>query len=92
MTGVGPNRKVKTGESFTDSLRWWLLMLIECPACLGFWIGLFVGMAFPGVLPTGVTGLRFAALECALFTCGSNLLLANWAGLMEGANESADGK
>lgn len=73
-------RQVRTRESFSDSLRWWVLLLMECPACLGFWIGLLYGFSSRN---------EFGAnpLELGFFTCGSNLLLARMAGLMkEGSN------
>lgn len=60
------------------AVRVLLLALIECPACLGFWTGLvsalWIFSVFPGHGWMGVIG-------SALFTCGSNLLLARLAGL-----------
>lgn len=51
------------------------LMLLECPACLGFWFGLIYGWLHR---PEWVTPLGLA-----LFTCGSNYLLARFAGLLD---------
>lgn len=77
-------RRVKTRETFSDSLRWWLLMLIECPACVGFWVGLLsFGRLFTPAIEGGVSGRWAGAFQLALFTCASNLLLAKLAGLME---------
>lgn len=48
--------------------------LLECPACLGFWIGLVAGYAAPlASLPP---------LTLALYTTGANFILAKLTGLM----------
>lgn len=52
-----------------------LLTLVECVACSGWWTGL-IGQIV-GVAP-------FSSLPAAaFFTCGSNLLLAKWVGLLD---------
>lgn len=56
------------------------LMLLECPACLGFWTGLFAAL-FLNVWPD-VSHLG-SPLACALFTSGSNLLLSKLGGLLD---------
>lgn len=75
--------------TFTDSMRWWLLMLLECPACFGFWTGLAHGLFVQH-------SRALEALQLGLLTCTSNLLLGKWAGLIatdEGGNSaSATGK
>lgn len=53
----------------------WALDLIECPMCLGFWEGLFVGSA--------LFGWTSRAVVMALATSASNLLLARLAGLVD---------
>ncbi len=77
---------VDPGEirTFNDSLRAWFLMLLECPACLGFhsglWFGFFIGI--PGVMDPGwATGGVLA-----LFWTATNLFLASVTGLT-GGNE-----
>jgi hypothetical protein len=68
----------------------WLVMLIECPACLGFWIGLFVGGACAPLWP-GENPLILAAVIGAFYTSGSNFLLGRLTGLMPlPAVEAAD--
>lgn len=47
-----------------------ILALIECPACLGFWTGLFLGLHWHD------------PITWALFTCGSNFILARLTGLI----------
>lgn len=56
----------------------WLVALVECPACLGFWVGLFVGLYL---------GWGPSALALALFTSGSNLLLGKLTRLMPSQSE-----
>lgn len=62
----------------------WLASLLECPACLGFWIG--IAAVFTGVIhvPLDVPfGPKwFAALLFACATSGSNLLASKWVGLV----------
>lgn len=76
---------VKT--AFRDSLRWWLLLLLECPACLGFWIGLIYGWVAAPDFGFGVVSRAGAAFQLALFTCASNLLLTRAAALVEAKDE-----
>lgn len=54
----------------------WFLELIECPACLGFWIGL-VASFFLGT----------NWFVWALFTSGSNFLLGKFSGLIVEAKD-----
>jgi hypothetical protein len=51
-----------------------VLMLIECPACLGFWEGLAYALAFH---PSWASWW-----ELALFTSGSNFLLGRFSRLI----------
>lgn len=74
-----PIRMVLEPESiltFSDSLRAWLLALMECPACLGFWFGLFYAwfvspMFFPGPHSISIVGF-------GLYACGANFVLSQW--------------
>ena len=51
-----------------------VVMLLECPACLGFWLGFFFGLVLGG----------FAnAITLACYTAGSNFILAKFTGLMD---------
>lgn len=60
-------------------LRAFLLALIECPACLGFWIGVIVFATHIVTLPLPFwLGLSLLALS----TCAVNLLLAKYVGLV----------
>lgn len=47
--------------------RLWLLDLLECPACLSFWIGLVVAVVFLDLL--------WLAIPFALASCGISLVL-----------------
>jgi hypothetical protein len=59
----------------------WLLTLIECPACFGFWEGVVAALL---ILTPGLIGDVFFmnVIAWALFTSGSNFLLAKLTGLM----------
>jgi hypothetical protein len=59
----------------------WLLSLIECPACLGFWVGLGVGYWYPYIIPVIVPGPS-AALALGLYTCAVGFLLGRATGLI----------
>lgn len=57
----------------------WLAALLECPGCLGWWLGLAAGAS--GILTwAGMPGW-ISALVFAFATSGCNLLLAKWVGL-----------
>jgi hypothetical protein len=53
----------------------WLVILLECPACCGFWTGWFASLVFM-VPPWDLSwpSLRVAG-AAALYTAGSNFLL-----------------
>jgi hypothetical protein len=55
-------------------LRYWIVTLIECPACLGFWIGLVAGAFYGRSVLLAVAG--------AFYTAGSNFWIARATGLM----------
>lgn len=58
-------------------IRSGLVALLECPACFGFWTG----------LACGILAAPFWEIPMlAVFTCGSNYLLAKFAGLLEEKN------
>lgn len=54
----------------------WTAKLMECPACIGFWIGVS-GAAF------GVTGNHYNPILFGFFTCGTNLILGRITGLID---------
>lgn len=64
-----------------DSPRRWIVALLECPACLGFYEGLITGWFIQDFVPFlpawGTMGLL------ALFTCGTNLIFGKLLGLMD---------
>jgi len=59
-----------------------LLELIECPACLGFWVGLASGALWPSLVPFPVHR-AVAALLLGMSTCGVNYLLGRLTGWIE---------
>lgn len=70
-----------------DAARAWFLMLIECPACFGFWTGLFAGMLYAGLdgdlYPReGALAKFMFAAGLALYTTGSNFVLARFTNLI----------
>lgn len=75
-----PNREVLT---LRDAQRVFLVTLLECPACFGFWAG---GVAIVFVAPFVGAVRSFPpyvlAPAFALATSGSNYLLARLAGLI----------
>ena len=65
--------------------------LLECPACFGFWTGFFWVVVpgssmLPVLLPTGRLGWALV-LGCA--TSGVNFFLANYSGLSHGSIAAA---
>lgn len=60
------------GDSGLYPLRW-LALLVECPACSGWWIGLAAGYHFQGIP---------LAIFAALFTTSTNYLLGRATGLI----------
>lgn len=67
-------------ETFEQSARMWLLMLLECPACIGVHIGFWIGL-FPKVFyveaPAAIPRLLWA-VELALASCAVSFLLAKF--------------
>ncbi len=66
------------GSPIIAALARLVLALIECPACFGFWSG--VVMTLIGSVPFDV---RFSAIAWALFTSGTNYVIARITGLMD---------
>lgn len=62
-----PVRLWIAGSTLNARFRGWLLDLLECPACLSFWIGLAVAI--------GILGLRWLAIPFAFASCGISLIL-----------------
>jgi hypothetical protein len=75
---LDPGSKV---DSVADVARAWLLMLLECPACIawhvGFWLTLF-GPDWAAVVAPGV----FSAVVVGCFCCGAVFLLGRLSGLI----------
>jgi hypothetical protein len=63
--------------------RFWIVTLLECPVCFGFWTGLVAGTIL-GLTVRPIPILLAAALPPigALYTAGSNFILARLTGLM----------
>ncbi len=59
----------------------WLVWLVECPACFGFWIGWFTGLWFAWESPLGRQLLAAFAIAC--YTAGTNFVLGKLTGLMQ---------
>lgn len=74
-------------KSPAEAARAWILMLIECPACFGFWEGLFFGMLYaaadgPLYPREGALAKVLWAVGLALYTCGANFILARLTSLI----------
>lgn len=69
----------------------WFVLLLECPACLGFWIGLITApwvrtwQPFAREIPL----IPFMILH-AFFTCGSNFIIGRATGLIRDNPEIGD--
>lgn len=78
-------------ETVGDSVRTFVVTMLECPACFGFWAGAGVAALgcwqYPGLvlLPAYVM-----APAMALATSGSNYLLSRLAGLVPAAIQEDD--
>ncbi len=57
-------------------LAGWILALIECPACLGFWFGFIARYVWPVFAGVTVTQQRFlSAITLGLITCTTNFII-----------------
>ena len=61
--------------------RFWIVAGIECPACLGTWLGFFAGLAYG--IAGGPGPLWLLPFAGAFYTAGSNLLLGKLVGIMK---------
>lgn len=67
----------RTGEkvSFVLAVREWIVDMLECPACFGFWTGLIASLV--GATPFALDAPAWAsAMTWGLFTAGTNYTLA----------------
>jgi len=62
-----------------------LVLLVECPACLGFWVGI-AALIFR-IDPLHLSVTIWNAIYFGLFTSGINLFLALRSGLIPGNRE-----
>ena len=60
--------------------RLWPVTLLECPACLGFWLGLFAGWEIGPFIPVVSNGLVICIAAC--YTSGAMFVLGRTTGLM----------
>jgi hypothetical protein len=76
---LGLRRYLADGNAFAQ----FVLALMECPACLGFWIGICAGLNTPWF------GRSVSIAVCAgLYTCGANFILGRTTGLIsDGGND-----
>lgn len=72
-------RSFQNAAPLIPKLGPWLAALMECVACVGWWLGL--GAGFLGVLQLGVAPW-FAALILAFATSAVNLLLGKFVGIV----------
>jgi hypothetical protein len=59
------------GETFVE--------MAECPACLGFWLGLIAGTILPFITPIPVP-TALSPFLFAFYTCGTGFLLGRLTG------------
>lgn len=55
-----------------NELRYWLVSLLECPACVGWWLGVFFGPTFLAVPIQDRIGL---SVFCGCATAASSFIL-----------------
>lgn len=78
-----PFRAAFVGDG-KSTLRQWIVALVECPACLGFWTGAFSGaFAWPIALSTDFGSVGFRVFVSALAVSAVNFVLATYTKLME---------
>lgn len=70
-----------------DALRAFALVLLECPACFGFWTGAFAGLLYVAVDGTyypkdGALARFLFAAGLALYTAGTNFTLSRFTNLI----------
>ena len=73
----------ETWLNITTPVLWPLrpfVLFAECPACCGFWIGAIIGFTQPGIFELSPQRF-FTAFALALFTAGSNFILATYTGI-----------
>lgn len=56
-----------------------LVELVECPACFGFWTGMAGGLVFPQIVPIAIPWWA-APPALGFFTCGTGYLLGRATG------------
>jgi hypothetical protein len=66
-------------ESYFPPAKW-LVLLVECPACLGFWIGFVSGLLGPTGYAEPLATVPPLALGC--YVAGTNFVLGRATGLM----------
>lgn len=87
---IDPGSKVTT---FLRLIRLFILTLIECPACLGFWTGFLYGLWVFGVFEPPIfdgASTSFAVM-LGLYTCGTNFILGRVTGLVPIESEDSHG-
>lgn len=66
--------------------RLWLVALLECPGCLGWWTGAAVGWFWAGAVMSVAAPISLAQIGCSVLlafaTAASNLLLAKYVGMV----------
>ncbi len=72
---LDPGNKVETAGAFVRSFT---LTLIECPACLGWWVGAWAGV----IWGWGEPGKFATIFMLAFYTCGTNFILGRLTGLI----------
>lgn len=83
---IDPVREVHTGVFKVGKFRRpreFVLMLLECPACFGFWTGLLTGLIAAPFVFVSLLWAVFAAIGLGLFTCGFNFLFGRLTGLVD---------
>ena len=73
---------------FANYISEWLVELVECPACFGFWLGLVLGSAMlgrGGLLPEVASSLPWLVVAIAIgcYTSGAGYLLGRLTGWLK---------
>jgi hypothetical protein len=79
--GTPPHEQAYFEAGYRHPWRGWLVTLLECPACFGWHVGFWLGLAATLLFPT-LPFRWWLPPALAFYTAGSNFILGRATGLM----------